>query len=211
MLGWKKKRSPASEARSQRRLREWQERRDLQRSSDLLAKECFSTPLPPPRKLRNARLTERLEGFQGGELGTQALSPSKWSGSQTSPALPSWLGSPSSPPTSPASFPWSGSQTFATSPPWSGSQTYSTPQPWSGHQGNAHQDWLSASTLQNQTMLQQPTPCLVTLPSPIPGFSPPPLTHQVGSVNGSTWGLLPALVTACPSCHAWGLLTPLKM
>ena len=33
---------------------------------------------------------------------------------------------------------------------------------WSGHQGNVH--WLSASTLPNHTMLQQSSPCLVTLP-----------------------------------------------
>ena len=194
---WKKKRSPASEARSWRRLCLWQQRRDLQREADLLTRECFSTPLPPPKELRSVRLTERLEDVQGGEPGSQVHVPSQWSGSQTSSAFPSWLGSPSSPPTSSAS------------PPWSGSQTYPTPPPWSGHQGNVHQDyWLPASTLKNHTMLQQSPPCLATLPSPIPGFSPPPLTCQAGSVNGSTWGLLPALVTACPSCHAWGLLTP---
>ena len=209
LLRWKKKRSPASEARSQRRLREWQQRRDLlQLDSHLLSKECFSTPLPPLRELKNVRLTERLEGSQGGELGSQAFTPNQWSGSQASPTLPSWLGSPSSPPTSSASPPWSGIQTFPTPPPWSGSQTYLTPPPWSGRQGNAHQDfWLPASTLQNHNMLQQSSPGLVTPPSPIPGFSCPP-PHQAGSVLGSTWGLLPALVTACPSCHAWGLLTP---
>ena len=203
----KKKRSPASEARSRRRLLEWQQRRDFQWDSGLLGKE--STPLPPPRELRNIRLTERLEVSEGGELGSQALAPRQWSGSQTPPTSPSGLNSQSSPPTSSASPLWSGSQTFSTPPPWFGSQTFPSPPPWSGHQGNAHQDnWLSASTLQNHTMLQQPSPCPVTLPSPIPGFSPPPLTRHAGSVNGSTWGLLPALVTACPSCHAWGLLTP---
>ena len=221
LLKWKKKRSPASEARSQHRLREWQRRRDLQRDSSLLAKECFSTPLPPSREMRNVRLTARLEGVKGCELGSQAPAPCQWSGSQTFPAFPSWPGSTSPPPTPSASPPLfgsqtfstppprSGSQTYSTPPPWSGSQTYSTPPPWSGHQGNAHQDYrLSASTSHNPTMLQQPSPPLVTLPSPIPGFLPSPLSCQAGSVNGSTWGLLPALVTACPSCHAWGLLTP---
>ena len=192
LLWREKKRSPASEARSQRRLHEWQQRRDPQRNSDLLTKDCFSTPLPPSRELRIVRLTERLEGSQ--EPGSQALTPNQWSGS---PALPSWLGSSSSVPTSSASPPWSCSQTNSTPPPQSGSQTYPTPPPWSGHQGNVHQDyWLSASNLHNHNMLQQSSPCLVTLPSPIPGFLPPPLTYQPGSVNGSTWGLLPALVTA---------------
>ena len=206
LLRWKKKRSPASEARSQRRLREWQQRRDLQLESHLLSKECYSTPLPPSRELKNVRLTERLEVSQEGELGSQAFTSNQWSGSQASPAFPSWLGSPSSPPT--ASTPWAGIQTFPTPPPWSGSQTYLTPPPWSGHKGNAHQDfWLSAGTQQNHTMLQQSSPGLVTPPSPIPSFSPPP-PYQAGPVLGSTWGLLPALVTACPSCYAWGLLTP---
>ena len=153
--------------------------------SDILSQilsEIKDAKMPPPRELRSVRLTERLEDVQGGEPGSQVHVPSQWSGSQTSSAFPSWLGSPSSPPTSSAS------------PPWSGSQTYPTPPPWSGHQGNVHQDyWLPASTLKNHTMLQQSP-----LPSPIPGFSPPlpPLTCQAGSVNGSTWGLLPALVTA---------------
>ena len=82
-----KKRSPASKARSVQRLREWQQRRDLQRCS---------TPLPPRRELFNARLTDRLEG----KFGSQTSPVGKMSCSQTS---------------SPSPF-WSGSQSFSSSP-----------------------------------------------------------------------------------------------
>ena len=123
-----KKRSPASEARSRRRLLEWQWHRDSRRGLEQLTPVESATPLPPPRELNNVRLLDRLEG---GKLGSQALPPIQWSGSQTSPSSPSW----------------SGSQTFPASSSWSGSQTSPSPPPWSGDQGIEHQDyWLSAST-----------------------------------------------------------------
>ena len=231
-----KKRSPASEARSWRRLHVWQQRKDLQRSSNHMPKQSYSTPLPPQKELKVVRLVERLECEDRGDFGSQAppfnhwsesrapnfpplMSGSQtscsppWSGSETTSSSLPWSGSqtfPSPPPRSgsqtfPSPPPWSGSQTFPPSSPWSGSQTLPSPPPWSGNWGNVHQDkWLFASTLRNQTMLQQSFPSLATLPSPIPGFSPSPPAVQAGS----TWGLLPALVTACPSCLAWGLLTP---
>ena len=137
-----RKRSPASEARSLRRLREWQQQRDLQRASEQSTRECSSTPFPPRKELKNVRLLNRLEDVQGGKLGSQTFPFSQWSGSQTSPAIPSWSGSQTSPAssswsgsqTSPASSPWSGSQTSPATLSWSGSQTTSTSPPWSGDQ-----------------------------------------------------------------------------
>ena len=204
-----KKRSPASEARSLRRLREWQQQRDLQRASasDQSTRECSSsTPMPPRKELKNVRLLNRLEDVQGGKLGSQIFPSSQWSGSQTSPAFPSWSGSQ----TSPASSPWSGSQTSPATLSWSGSQTNSTSPPWSGDQENMHQgNWLPASTSKTQTMLQQPFRPLVSLPLTSPGHLPPPPSSSWTRPAGQcTWGTLPALVTACPSCLAWGLLTP---
>ena len=133
------------------------------------------------------------------KLGSQASPPNQLPGSQTSPFPLSQL---------------SGSQTFPTLP---------IPPLRSGHQGNAHQDtWLPASTLKNQTLLQQSSPHLVTLPSTLPWSSPPrhsappplatlPSPFQWPSPSPTTectWGTLPALVTSCPTCCAWGLLTP---
>ena len=169
----------------------------LLRSLKQLTTDGSATPLPPPRELNNVHLLDRLEG---GKLGSQALPSIQWSGSQTSPSPPFW----------------SGSQTFPASSPLSGNQTSPSSPPWSGDQGIVHQDyWLSASTSNNQTMLQQSTPPLVPLPSPIPGLSlppslspSPPSTGWTRPVGGCTWGTLPALVTTCPSCYAWGLLTP---
>ena len=34
------------------------------------------------------------------------------------------------------------------------------------------------------------------------------LPGWTGPAGSCTWGTLPALVTMCPSCHAWGLMTP---
>ena len=206
-----KKRSPASEARSRRRLLQWQQRRDLGRVSQEL-----TTPLPPSRELKNVRLKDRLEG---GRLGSQASPSTQWSGSQTSPSSSFWSGSQTYPSSPPLYRP--GTQTFADSPSQSGSQTSPSSPPWSGDQGIVRQDyWLPASTSNNQTMLQQPLPPLVPLPSPIPGFSPPPSpTGWTRPVGGCTWGTLPALVTTCPSCklntrscdyHASCYLTPSK-
>ena len=77
--------------------------------------------------------------------------------------------------------------------------------------------WLSSWWWSNRTLRegirwkksftfgQQSLPPLVSLPSPIPGFSPPPLTGWTRPAGGCTWGTLPALVTTCPSCLAWGL------
>ena len=226
-----KKRSPTSEARSLRRLLEWQQQRDLQRASPQLTRECSSssTPLPPARELKQVRLLDRLETEQGGKSGSQAFPSSQWSGSQISSAFPSWSGSQTSPTssswsgsqTSPASSSlsgsqtipclpsWSGSQTAPCSSPWSGSRTIPPSSPWSDNQGGVHQDnWLPAGNLTNQTMLQQSFSPLVTLPSPIPWSSPPSLPSWTGPADRCTWGTLPALVTMCPSCHAWGLMTP---
>ena len=173
-----KKRSPASQARSLRRLREWQRQRDIQRGMDQSTRECSSTPLPPPREARNVRLAERLESEGGEKFGNQTFPLSQLSGSQTLPY-------------------------------WSGSQTTSPSSPWSGNQGGVNQDnWLSASTFTNQTMLQQSFSPLASLPSPIPWSSPPSLPSWIGPAERCTWGTLPALVTMCPSCHAWGLMTP---
>ena len=61
-----KKRSPASQARSLRRLREWQEKRDIRRGPDQVSRECSSTPLPPPMESRKVRLVEGEE--VGGKL-----------------------------------------------------------------------------------------------------------------------------------------------
>ena len=203
-----KKRSPASQARSLRRLREWQEQRDLQRGLDQFTSP--NTPLPPPREVRNVRLVNRLEGEGGGKFGSQAFPLSNCSGSQIPPAsspipyLPSSSGSQTV-----SCLPsWSGSQTIPCSPLWSGSQTIPPP-PWSGNQGALYQDnRLSASTFSNQTMLQQSFSPLASLPSPIPWSSPPSLPSWTGPADRCTWGTLPALVTMCPSCHAWGLMTP---
>ena len=218
----RKKRSPASEARSRRRLLEWQWHRDSRRGLEQLTPDGPATPLPPPRRCKNVRLLDRLEGEK---LGSQAPPPSQWSGKPTSPSSPSWSGSQtlkaplsqSGSRTSPL-FPhlspfWSGSQTFTPSPSQFGSQTSPT---WSGDQGPEYQDyWLSAGTSINQTMPQQSLPPLAPLPSPIPGFWPPPSfppsppsTGWTAPAGGCTWGTLPALVTTCPSCHAWGLLAP---
>ena len=221
-----KKRSPASQARSLRRLREWQKQRDFQRGQFINP----STPLPPPREVRNVCLVDRLEGEGGKKFGSQTIPLSQWSdcqippvssslsGSQTVPYLPSWSGSQTvscSPPwsgsqTPPCSPYWSGSQTVPCAPSWSGSQTTLPSLPRSGNNGAVHQDnWLSASNFKNQTMLQQSFPPLATLPSPIPWSSPPSLTSWTGPADRCTWGTLPALVTMCPSCQAWGLMTPI--
>ena len=97
---------------------------------------------------------------------------------------------------------------FCSPPSWSGIQTFPPSPPWSGDQGIVQQGYcLSASTPTNQTMLQQSLPPLVPLPSPTPGFLPPPPTGWTRPAGGCTWGTLPALVTTCPSCLAWGLLT----
>ena len=198
-----KKRSPASEARSFRRLRDLQQRRDLQRASDQSTSGCASTPLPPSRELKQVRLLERLE-VEGGKLGSQAFPSNQSSGIQTSSTSPARSGSQTSP-WGPAFSPWSGEQNLPASPSWSGSQTNPTSPPWSGNQGNMHQgNWLPASTSQTQTMLQQPLQPLVSLPPPSPGYLPPP-SRLAGRC---TWGTLPALVTACPSCLALGCLTP---
>ena len=177
-----------------------------------MSKQSCNTPLPPNKELKCVRLALRLNSQDREEFGSQAPPLSRWSENQTpavpplmsgsqTPCSPPWSGRP----TTSSSLPWSGSQAFSSPPPWSGSQTFPPSPPWSGNCGNVHQDkWLLASTLKNHTMLQQSPPPLATLPSPIPGFSPSPPASQAGS----TWGLLPALVTACPSCLAWGLLTP---
>ena len=74
-----KRRSPAAEARSQRRLHEWQQRVDLQRELNCLHSEQRSicTPLPAPKEIRSVRLLERLEGEKGKKLGSQALPSSQ--------------------------------------------------------------------------------------------------------------------------------------
>ena len=198
-----KKRSPASQARSLRRLREWQEQRDLQRGQ--YTRECFRTPLPPPRQLRKVRLEDRLEGEKGGQFGSQTFPLTQWSGSQ----IPFVSASLSESQTVPCVPTQSGSQTASCSPPWPGSQTTSPSSPWSGSQGGVHQEnWLSASSFTNQNVLQQSPSPLATLPSPIPWSSPPSLPGWTGPAGSCTWGTLPALVTLCPSCHAWGLMTP---
>ena len=65
-----------------------------------------------------------------------------------------------------------------------------------------------ANRFTNQTMLHQSFSPLASLPSPIPWSSPPSLPGWIGPAERCTWGTLPALVTMCPSCHAWGLMTP---
>ena len=67
--------------------------------------------------------------------------------SQTSPSSPTPYLSPF----------WSGSRTCADSPPQSGSQTSLSSSPWSRDQEIVRHDyWLSASTSNKKTMLQQP-------------------------------------------------------
>ena len=71
----RKRRSPAAEARSQRRLHKWQEQVDLQRGFNRLPSEQrnFFTPLPAPKEIRSVRLVERLGDVKGSESGSQAL------------------------------------------------------------------------------------------------------------------------------------------
>ena len=73
-MGRRKRRSPAAEARSRRRLHDWQQRVDLQRGFNRLHSEQQNTctPLPAPKEIRSVRLLERLEGVQGKEPGSQA-------------------------------------------------------------------------------------------------------------------------------------------
>ena len=116
-----KKRSPASQARSLRRLREWQKQRDQFTST----RESPSTPLPLPRALVNVRLVDRLENEVGEKFGSQTSPLSQRSGSQIPLVPTSWSGSQTVP------YPpsWSGSQTASCSPPWSQSQTASCSPP----------------------------------------------------------------------------------
>ena len=223
--GRKKRKSPSSARRSRNRLLLWQERRDSSRLQAELG-TCTTTPHKPASGLVATCLARKFQpgkevaasphgwnGTQlamgGKEFGSQAPPAGQWSGNQT--FSPSWSGTQTFPP------PWSGNQTFSPSwsgsqtfsPPWSGNQTFSPSPPWPGDQGIVHQGYcLSASTPSNQTMLQQSIPPLVPLPSPIPGTLPPPSSGWTRPANGCTWGTLPALVTTCPSCLAWGLLTP---
>ena len=194
--GKKKRKSPSSARRSRNRLLLWQEKRDSSRLQAEL-RTCTATPHKPSSGLVATCLARKFQpskeevlphgwngtqlAMEGRELGSQALPASLWSGSQIS------------------SCSWSGNQTIPPSPP----------SPWSGDQGIVHQGYcLSASTPTNQTMLQQSFPPLVPLPSPIPGSFPPPSTGWTRPAGGCTWGTLPALVTTCPSCLAWGLLAP---
>ena len=194
--GRKKRKSPSSARRSRNRLLLWQERRDSSRLQPE-QRTCTATPHKPSSGVVATCLARKFHpGMEergsphswnciptqptkeGRELGSQALPASLWSGSQIS------------------SCSWSGNQTIPPSPP----------SPWSGDQGIVHQGYcLSASTPTNQTMLQQSLPPLVPLPSPIPGSFPPPSTGWTRPAGGCTWGTLPALVTTCPSCLAWGL------
>ena len=115
---WKKRRSPASQARSLYRLRKWQEQRDIQRGTDQFTM-CPSTPLPPPREMSKTRLLDRMDSEVGGKSGSQNSPLTQWSGSQIPLDSPCLSGSQTIP-----CFPsGSGSQTVSCSPPWSGSQT----------------------------------------------------------------------------------------
>ena len=182
--GRKKRKSPSSARRSRNRLLLWQERRDSSRhQAELMI--CTATPHKPSSGLVATCLARKFQpGVEGGSpLDWNRTQPTKEGKEPGSQALP-----PSQ---------WSGNQTFPPSPPWSGAQ------------GIVHQGYrLSASTPTNQIVLQQSLPPLVPLPPPIPGSSSPPSSCWNRPAGGCTWGTLPALVTTCPSCLAWGLLTP---
>ena len=223
-IGRKKRKSPSSARRSRNRLLMWQERRDSSRlQAELLT--CTATPLKPSSGLVATHLARKFQpgeeeggsphgwngtqlAVEGREFGSQALPASQWSGSQTFPPScfsPSWTGIQTFPPSPPRS----GIQTFPPSPPRSGIQIFPPSPPWSGDKGKVHQGiCLSASTPTNQTMLQQSLPALAPLPSPTQGFLSPSPTGWTRPAGEYTWGTLPALVTTCPSCLAWGLLTP---
>ena len=70
-----KRRSPAAEARSQRRLLEWQNRVDhLRKVSRLhIEQRIMPTPVPTPKGVRRVRLIERLDKVKGIESGSQTL------------------------------------------------------------------------------------------------------------------------------------------
>ena len=73
--GRRKRRSPAAEARSQRRLLEWQHRVDSLREVNRLHREqrIMSTPVPTPQEVRRVCLIDRLDRVKGVESGTQTL------------------------------------------------------------------------------------------------------------------------------------------
>ena len=219
-----KRRSPAAEARSRRRLLEWQHRVDCLREVNRLQSEqrIVSTPVPAPQVVRRVRLKERLDRVKGIESGSQTLPSIRFQSEGHEGELPGSVGEEqglqasgfknfsSLQQTPTISLPsWSGSQAVPCSTNWSGSQTFPPSSPWSGNQEGVNQDnWLSAGTITNQTTLQQSFSPLASLPSPIPWSSPPSLPSWIGPADRCTWGTLPALVTMCPSCHAWGLMTP---
>ena len=76
--GRRKRRSPAAEARSQRRLHDWQQRVDLQRGFNRLHSEQRNifTPKPAPKEIWSVRLVERLGDVKGRESGGGQSLPS---------------------------------------------------------------------------------------------------------------------------------------
>ena len=180
--GRKKRRSPAAAKRSKLRLLQWQEGRDHSRLQREL-RTSATTPFKSSEGLVSTNLTRKFQSGEGGEsLFSQCGSQLTNEGGEV---VTGSLG-----------------------------------------RGKAWACSGSASDFQNFSSLRQslpstlPTPiswCNPVLPPSPPGSaapwqgaatSPPlPLTLS-GPPPASMWGMLPGLVTSCPSCRAWGLLTP---
>ena len=184
----KKRRSPAAARRSKLRLQKWQERRDHCRLH-MESRTCTTTPLKPSGGMVGTHLVERFWSGKGEGAGAFRMGlPHSQTGSQLT---------------------------------GEGGEVVT------GSSGNGETLVLSgsASSSSNSSLLRQSLPLPApynwcnpvhppTTPSSSSAFlqgaamSPPlPLTLGGLAAPGGFWGMLPGLVTSCPSCRAWGLLT----
>ena len=179
----KKRKSPAAARRSRLRLQQWQEKRDQCRLH-MESRICTTTPLKPSGGMVGTLLANRFQVEKGEEIGL----PHSQSGNQLT---------------------GEGGKVVTGSP----------------GKGEAWVCSGSASSSSNLSLLRQSSPLPVphnwctpvhppTTPSSSSAFwqgavtSPPlPLTLSGLAAPGGVWGMLPGIVTSCPSCRAWGLLT----
>ena len=184
--GKRKRRSPASQARSRRRLLAWQELKEerVGPSRLQLKQRSISTPLAPSQGVRRVSLVDKFEGKQvehhlgstggswvnGGESGALTCLQSKLPGEAHQQR-------------------WEREVERGEAPVRGGEAMT-----------------VSASGFTKFISLRQSEPTPNYWDSPSPPLAP--LTPPTGS-PGDGWWILPiGVMTKCTSCHVWGPLTP---
>ena len=177
----KKRRSPAAAKRSKLRLLQWQEGRDNSRLQREL-RTSATTPFKSSEGLVSTNLTRKFQSGEGGEsLFSQCGSQLTNDGGEV---VTGSLGR---------------GKAWACSGSASDFQNFSSLRQFVPPTLQTPISWCNP--------VLPPSPPSSAVPWPGAATSPPlPLTLS-GPPPASMWGMLPGLVTSCPSCRAWGLLT----